>query len=153
MANSRFWGFVFGLAAGVVIGALQAPRSGAETRARIKGLVSDSTELALETVGLTPDKRQEIQHTVNDVRAKTAAEVTTIVDKTTATIDRTARQVEEVASETRTWAADTAATVRTRVGDQASGTAETVEDVSASIESAVTGAADQVSDAASDVTS
>ena len=78
MANSRFWGFVFGLAAGVVIGALQAPRSGAETRAQIKQFVTDSTGQALDTVGLTPEKRHEIQHTVSDVRSKTAAEVSTM---------------------------------------------------------------------------
>ena len=123
MANSRFWGFVFGLAAGVVIGALQAPRSGAETRAQIKQFVTDSTGQALDTVGLTPEKRHEIQHTVSDVRSKTAAEVSTIVDKTTATIDRTARQVEDVAREPRTWGTDAAATARARVGDQASAAA------------------------------
>lgn len=153
MANSRFWGFVFGLAAGVVIGALQAPQSGAETRARIKGLVSDSTGQALDKVGLTADKRHEIQHTVSDVRAKTAAEVSTMVDKTTATIDRTARQVEEVASETRTWATDTAATVRARVSDQASDATHQAEDAMAPVENAVSDAAAQAADLADQASS
>lgn len=157
MANSRFWGFVFGLAAGAVIGALQAPRSGAETRAEIKRFFSDTTGQALDRVGLTEDKRHELQHTVSDVRAKTATEVSSIVDRTTATIDRTARQVEEAASETRTWAADTAATVRARVGEPAASSAPLAEDAMApvgeTIADATTAASDlaeQASDTAAD---
>lgn len=122
MANSRFWGFVFGLAAGVVIGALQAPQSGAETRARIKGLISDSTDQALDKVGLTEDKRHEIQHTVSDVRAKTASEVSTMVDKTTAALDRTARQVDESAATVENAVSDAAAQA-SDLADQASSAA------------------------------
>lgn len=148
MANSRFWGFVLGMAAGAVIGALQAPRSGVETRAEIKRFFSDSTGQALERMGLTEDRRQAMQHTVGDVRTQAASGVSTLIDKTTATIDRTARQVGDAASETRTWAADTAATVHTRVGNQTSGATSPVDDLTASIETTVADATSAAADLA-----